>query len=65
MKDKLLPKTLEFILNNRFCDKHMREFIKKSKIKKKDYIKMSVVKIAGLCSKCGKMGIVFYLENEK
>jgi len=56
-------KVVAFILAKRFCFKHMREFIEKN-IAKKDYKKFDVAQLLGICSRCKKAGIVYYLEEK-
>lgn len=57
-----LPKVVDYALRKRFCDKHMREFIKKSKIKNPG--DLSIVQVLSICSECKKAGIVYYIEGE-
>ena len=58
-----LPKICDFVLCKRFCRKHMREFIKKNKSKIKNEADLNVVQLLGICSKCKKAGIVYYIEG--
>jgi hypothetical protein len=60
--DKFIKyKMIDHILNKRYCHKHMKEYIKKKNIKKG----FNVVQLLGICSKCFKGGIVYYLETIK
>lgn len=58
----VLPKAADFILRKRFCYKHLREFVKKNKVPITN--KINVVSLLGICSKCNKAGIVYYLEGD-
>jgi hypothetical protein len=59
--DKLyLGKATNFILAKRFCSKHLKEFVEKNKIPLTDEI--TVNQLCGICSKCKKGGIVYYLD---
>lgn len=58
-----IKKVVAFISSERFCYEHMKEFIKK-RIAKKDYKKFDVVRVLGMCSRCKKLGIVYYLEEK-
>ena len=56
------PKAADFILRKRFCFKHLKEFVKKNKVPITN--KINVVQLLGICSKCNKAGIVYYLEGD-
>lgn len=56
-----LPKRMDFILRKRLCFKHMRQFVKKHKLKDKRIV---TYQLLGICSKCHKGGIVYYLESK-
>lgn len=59
-----LPKTMDFILRKRLCYKHMREFVRENGLTPKKYPKVNSVMLLGLCFKCKKFGIVYYLEGK-
>lgn len=51
----------DYILRKRFCDKHMRKFIEAKNVTNP---KVNVVELLGICSKCHKAGVVYYLQGE-
>lgn len=56
-----MPKVMDFILRKRFCNKHLREFIKKNKLqKRKD---LNVAQLPSICSVCKKPTICYYIEG--
>jgi hypothetical protein len=57
-------KVVNFILAPRFCNLHMDEFLQSKEIKQMDQNKIGVVELAGICSKCAKGGIVYYLDEK-
>jgi len=59
--DKLYrEKAVNFILAKRFCNKHLKEFVEKNNIPIIDEI--AVNQLLGICSKCKRGGIVYYLD---
>lgn len=58
----LVPKLADFILRKRYCQKHLKEFVKKHKVPITDRI--TVNQLLGICSVCGKGGIVYYLGGD-
>lgn len=55
-------KMVDFVLRERLCDKHMKEFIKKNNLQnRKD---LDIVQLLGICHKCNKGGIVYYISGK-
>jgi len=57
-------KALDFVVRKRFCLKHMREWIKNNIVEIENEDKLNVVSLFGICSKCKKATLVFYIEGE-
>jgi hypothetical protein len=56
-----MPHIFNFILKKRLCDSCMAKFIKKNKIKVMD--KPDFRELCGICHKCHKPGIVYYIDD--
>ena len=58
----LMNITVNFILSKRFCFDCMRKFVNENQL---DGDCDHVVQLLGICSKCHKPGIVYYLDWRK
>ena len=60
--DYFEEKAGDFIFRERLCDKHMKAFIKKNNLQnRKD---LNIVQLLGICHKCNKGGIVYYINGK-
>lgn len=52
----------DFILRERLCNKHMKEFVKKNNLQNRN--DLDIVQLLGICHKCHKAGIVYYINGK-